>query len=86
MMKTAAAEEAQKAAGRAGTTPPARGPEAAVAEEYQAGAAARHRGGFGTLHRATSGQRAGGKGTRGIAAVTALKQRPVRGRSRPIRT
>ena len=36
MMKSAAAEEVQNAAGRANTTPPARDPKAAVAEEYQA--------------------------------------------------
>jgi hypothetical protein len=36
MMKNAAADEMQGAAGRASTTPPARDPEAAVVEEYQA--------------------------------------------------
>jgi hypothetical protein len=36
MTKAAAADEIQDAAARAGTTPSARDPEAAVAEEYQA--------------------------------------------------
>jgi hypothetical protein len=36
MMKNAVADEVQNAAARANTTPPARDPEAAVAEEYQA--------------------------------------------------